>query len=68
MKLVPTTLSYWACEAGLSRDTSQTDIESFLFPAFHNVLDTTVADKIAAMIQSNLPANCFSEALVVDTS
>lgn len=27
--------SYWACEAGLSRDTSQTDIESFLFPAFH---------------------------------
>jgi len=50
--------SYWACEAGLSRDTSQTDIESFLFPAFHNVLDTTVADKIAAMIQSNLPANC----------
>ena len=50
--------SYWACEAGLSRDTSQTDIESFLFPAFHDVLDTTVADKIAAMIQSNLPANC----------
>lgn len=48
----------WACEAGLSRDTSQTDIESFLSPAFHDVLDTTVADKIAAMIQSNLPANC----------
>jgi hypothetical protein len=50
--------SYWAVEDGLSRDESQKDTESFLFPVLHEVLDTTVADKIAAIIQSNLPEKC----------
>jgi hypothetical protein len=47
-----------AVEDGLSRDESQKDTESFLFPVLHEVLDTTVADKIAAIIQSNLPEKC----------